>query len=45
MVDAGHLAQAAARHYDVSESFAIKLIARRKATGDIRPSGSSAGNG
>jgi len=37
MVDAGYSARAAARHYDVSESFAIKLMARRRATGDIRP--------
>lgn len=37
MVDAGHSARAAARHFGVSESFAIKLIARLKATGDIRP--------
>lgn len=37
MVDAGHSARAAARHYDVSASFAIKLISRRKVTGDIRP--------
>ena len=37
MVDAGHSARAAARHFGVSESFAIKLMARRKATGDIKP--------
>jgi len=47
MVDAGYSARAAARHYDVSESFAIKLMARRRATGDIRPApaGPSTGHG
>lgn len=37
MVDAGSSARAAAHYYGVGESFAIKLIARLKATGDTRP--------
>ncbi len=36
-VDDGHSGRAAARHFCVSESFAIKLIQRRKATGSIKP--------
>lgn len=45
MVDAGHSARAAARHFDVSESFAIKLIARRKVTGDVKPAQQGRPNG
>jgi len=37
MVDADHSARAAARQFGVSDSFAIKLMARRKMTGDIKP--------
>jgi len=36
-VDDGHSCRAAARYFGVSESFAIKLIQRRKATGSIKP--------
>lgn len=37
-VDRGGSRRAAARHYDVSVSFAIRLDARRRATGSLEPS-------
>jgi transposase len=36
-VEAGHSCQAAARHYAVSESFAIKLVRRMRDTGSPAP--------
>ena len=46
LVDAGHSCRAAAKHFRVSNSFAIKLLQRRKHTGTVeskrrgRPPGS-----
>lgn len=37
MVDSGHSRRAAARHFRVSESAAIKLLQRRKITGTVAP--------
>lgn len=37
MVDGGHSRRAAARHFRVSESCAIKLVKRRDVTGSIEP--------
>ena len=36
-VEAGHSRREAARHFDVSESFAVKLLQRWKATGSTAP--------
>ena len=36
-VDAGHSCRAAAQHFDVSESFAIKLVRRTRDTGSPAP--------
>lgn len=36
-VEAGHSRREAARHFDVSESFAVKLLHRWKATGSTAP--------
>ena len=37
LVEAGHSRREAARHFDVSESFAVKLLQRWKATGSTAP--------
>jgi transposase len=36
-VEAGHSCRAAARHFDVSDSFAIKLVRRKRHFGSPRP--------
>ncbi|MBD2750343.1 transposase, partial [Microvirga sp. BT688] len=36
-VEAGHTCRAAAEHFDVSESFAIKLVRRTRDTGSPAP--------
>ena len=36
-VDAGHSCRAAAQHFDVSESFAIKLVQRKRRFGSPAP--------
>jgi transposase len=36
-VEAGHSCRAAAQHFDVSESFAIKLVRRTRDTGSSGP--------
>ncbi len=36
-VEAGHSRRAAAQHFDVSVSFAVKLMTRARVTGTIKP--------
>ncbi len=36
-VEAGHTCRAAAEHFDVSESFAIKLMQRQRQSGSLAP--------
>ena len=37
LVDSGRSRRAAARHFAVSDSFAVKLVQRRDATGSVAP--------
>jgi transposase len=41
-VEAGHSCRAAAEHFDVSESFAIKLVRRTRDTGSPHQPGKAA---